>query len=77
MKCNDVHYNVELSLSDTEHGWAHGSNRVYSVIRGFTGWSIDLQTVPGDELVRFRLKCSTSMYEQSTDILNQTRFVTA
>ena len=32
--------------------------------------------MPGDELVRFRLECSTSMYEQSTDILNQTRFVT-
>ena len=25
----------------------------------------------GDELVRFRLECSTSMYEQSTDILDQ------
>ena len=25
--------------------------------------------MPGDELVRFRLECSTSMYEQSTDIL--------
>ena len=23
--------------------------------------------MPGDELVRFRLKCSTSMYKQSTD----------
>ena len=33
-------------------------------------------TVPGDELVRFRLECSTSMYEQSTDILGQARFVT-
>ena len=32
--------------------------------------------VPGDELVRFRLECSTSMYEQSTDILDQARFVT-
>ena len=30
--------------------------------------------MPGDELVRFRLECSTSMYEQSTDILNQARF---
>ena len=26
--------------------------------------------MPGDELVRFRLECSTSMYEQSTDILD-------
>jgi hypothetical protein len=33
-------------------------------------------TVPGDELVRFRLECSTSMYEQSTDILGQARCVT-
>ena len=32
-------------------------------------------TVPGDELVRFRLECSTSRYEQSTDILDQARFV--
>ena len=31
--------------------------------------------MPGDELVRFRLECSTSMYEQSTDILDQARFV--
>ena len=30
--------------------------------------------MPGDELERFRLKCSTSMYEQSTDILDQARF---
>ena len=28
-------------------------------------------TVPEDELVRFRLECSTSMYEHSTDILDQ------
>ena len=32
--------------------------------------------MPGDELVRFRLDCSTIMYEQSTDILDQARFVT-
>ena len=32
--------------------------------------------MPGDELVRFRLECSTNMYEQSTDILGQARFVT-
>ena len=32
--------------------------------------------VPVDELVRFILECSTSMYEQSTDILDQARFVT-
>ena len=25
--------------------------------------------MPGDELVGFRLECSTSIYEQSTDIL--------
>ena len=30
--------------------------------------------MPGDELVRFRLECSTGMYEQSTDILDQARF---
>ena len=29
--------------------------------------------MPGDELVRFRLECSTSMYEQGTDILDQAR----
>ena len=33
-------------------------------------------TVPGDVLVRLRLECSTSMYEQSMDILDQARFVT-
>ena len=27
--------------------------------------------MPGDGLVRFRLECSTSLYEQSTDILDQ------
>ena len=32
--------------------------------------------MPGDELVKFRLECSTSMYEQSTDIFDQSRFVT-
>ena len=32
--------------------------------------------MPGNELVRLRLECCTSMYEQSTDILDQTRFVT-
>ena len=31
--------------------------------------------MPGDELVRLRLECSMSMYEQSTDILDQARFV--
>ena len=30
--------------------------------------------MPGDELVQFRLECSMSMYEQSTDILDQARF---
>ena len=33
--------------------------------------------MPGDELVKFRLECSTSMYEQSKDKkLDQARFVT-
>ena len=32
--------------------------------------------MPVDELVRFRLECSTSKYEQSKDILDQARFVT-
>ena len=31
--------------------------------------------MPGDELVRFRLEYSTSMYEQSMDILNQAKFL--
>ena len=35
--------NVVLSLSHTEHGWAHSSNTVYSVIHGLTGTSIELQ----------------------------------
>ena len=29
--------------------------------------------MPGDVMVRLRLECSTSMYEQSTDILDQAR----
>ena len=29
-----------ISLSHTEHGGAHGSNTVYSVIHGLTGTSI-------------------------------------
>ena len=32
--------------------------------------------MPGDELVRFRLECSTTMFEQGTDIFDQARFVT-
>ena len=32
--------------------------------------------MPEDELVRFRLECSKSEYEQSTDILDQAMFVT-
>ena len=34
--------NSLLSLSDTEHGWAHGSNGVYSVIHGVTDMNIEL-----------------------------------
>ena len=36
-----------LSLSHTEHGWAHGSDTVYSVIHGSTGTSIELQPCLG------------------------------
>jgi hypothetical protein len=36
-----------LSLSHTEHGWAHGSNTVYSVIHGLIGTSIELQPCLG------------------------------
>lgn len=36
-----------LSLSHTEHGWAHGSNTVYSVIHVLTGTSIELQPCLG------------------------------
>ena len=32
-----------LRPSHTEHGWAHGSNTVYSVIHGLNGTSIELQ----------------------------------
>ena len=37
----------DLSLSDTEHGWVHGSNTVYSVIHGLAGTSIELQPCLG------------------------------
>ena len=36
-----------LGLSDTEHGWEHGPNTVYSVIHGLTGTSIELQPCLG------------------------------
>ena len=36
-----------LSLSHKEHGWAHGSNTVYSVIHDLTGTSIELQSPGG------------------------------
>ena len=32
-----------LRPSHIEHGWAHGSNTVYSVIHGLNGTSIELQ----------------------------------
>ena len=38
---------LSLSLFDTEHGWAHGSNTVNSVIHGLTGTSIELQPCLG------------------------------
>ena len=42
------HWSISvLSLSDTEHGWAHGSNTVYSVIHGLPGMSIELQPCLG------------------------------
>ena len=44
-----------------------------ALIHYTTGASL-APTVPGDELVRFRLECKTRMYEQSTDILDQTEF---
>ena len=40
-------HNSASSLSDTEHGWAHGSNTVYTVIHGLTGTSIELQPCLG------------------------------
>ena len=40
-------WNFPLSMSDTEHGWTHGSNTVYSVIHGLTGTSIELQPCLG------------------------------
>ena len=36
-----------ISLSDTEHGWAHGSSTVYWVMHGLTGTSIELQPCLG------------------------------
>ena len=36
-----------LSLSDTEHGWEHGSYTVYSVMHGLTDMSIELQPCLG------------------------------
>ena len=44
---NLLNTHAPLSLSDTEHGWAHGSNTVYSVIHGSTGTSIELQPCLG------------------------------
>ena len=41
----EITYN--LSLSDTEHGWAHGSYTVYPVIHRFTCTSIELQPCLG------------------------------
>ena len=41
-----------LSLSDTEHGWAHGSNTVFSVIHGSTGTIIELQSCLGTTKTR-------------------------
>ena len=38
---------LNLSLSDTEHGWAHGSNTVYSVIHRLTGTCIEPQPCLG------------------------------
>ena len=38
---------ILLSLSDTEHGWTHGSNTVYLFIHGLTGTSIELQPCLG------------------------------
>lgn len=40
-------FRVPLSLPHTEHGWAHGSNTVYSVIHGLTCTSIELQSCLG------------------------------
>ena len=37
-------------MSDTEHGWAHGSNTVYSVIHGLTGTGIELHPCLGISL---------------------------
>ena len=68
--------NGSLSLSDTEHGWAHGSNRVYAVIQGLTGMSIELQPCLKMSWYDVDFEYSTSMYEQCTDILDQARFVT-
>jgi len=36
-----------VCLFHTEHGWAHGSHTVYSVIEGLTGTSIGLQPCLG------------------------------
>ena len=41
-----VGYKDKIDLP-TEHGWAHGSNTVYSVIHGLTGTSIELQPCLG------------------------------
>jgi hypothetical protein len=42
-----LHLTPGLSLSQTEHGWAHSSNTVYSVIQGLTGTSIEIQPCLG------------------------------
>ena len=62
-------------LSDTEHGWAHGSNTVYSVIHRLTGTRIELQPCLGMSWYDLDLNVA-GVYDQSTDIHDQARFVT-
>ena len=68
----------QLRFKPVSHRTRLGTQFQYGIL-GYTrvDWNEYLApTVPGDELVRFRLECSMSRNEQSTDILDQARFVT-
>ena len=69
---------MTLSFKPVSHRTRLGTRFQYGIL-GYTRvdwYEYWAPTVTGDELVRFRLECSTCMYEQSTDILGQARFVT-
>ena len=67
---------IRLSCKPVSHRTRLGTRFQYGVL-GYTRvdwYEYWVPTMPGDVLVRLRLECSTSMYEQSTDILDQARW---